>query len=431
MLIVKLKPRLLFLLFIFFSFSLIAQNSGDWSRLPSPTNDILRKLFFVDGNNGWASGLTGTIVHTSDAGASWVLQNSTVTTPIVDIFFIDNSLGWALTYPQVPPFGTTILKTNDGGIHWLPDSIFFENEIMSTIYFFDNLTGLIGGNGIKKTTDGGISWFNTSTDSGIVSNLPVYDFNFYNNSFGYACGGRLDVAGVIWRTTDGGNNWASFGLSPDQIFDVFISDSLNVISLSGDPEGIYPLGIVKSTNGGVSWDFTEIPLYGLSFALDFTSTNNGWSASGYKFLRTTDAGLTWFEEPTPDSINIYDLQFVDENIGFACGENGALLKYFHTTEVSESNDLVSSFMLEQNYPNPFNPKTIIPWRSPSSGLNILKVFDVLGNEVATLVNEYRQAGEYEVEFNPFINKTYSASGVFFYQLQVGNYIETKKMILIK
>ena len=144
MLIVKLKTRLLFLLFLFFSFSLIAQTSGDWSRLPSPTNDILRKLFFVDGNNGWASGLTGTIVHTSDAGASWVLQNSTVTTPIVDIFFIDNSLGWALTYPQVPPFGTTILKTTNGGIHWFPDSVFFENEIMSSIYFFDNLMDSLG-----------------------------------------------------------------------------------------------------------------------------------------------------------------------------------------------------------------------------------------------------------------------------------------------
>ena len=94
-------------------------------------------------------------------------------------------------------------------------------------------------------------------------------------------------------------------------------------------------------------------------------------------------------------------------------------------------DVISNYSLDQNYPNPFNSNTIIRWRSPIPGWNVLKVFDVLGNEVATLVNEYRQAGEYEVEFNPSLNKTYSASGVFFYQLQLGNYIETKKMILIK
>jgi len=427
--------RLNILVFFFFIFSLntnsFAQNSNQWEILSSPTNDFLRKLFFLDTNNGWACGLTGTIVNTSDGGFSWVLQNSTVTTPIVDMYFIDINNGWALTYPQVPPFGTIILKTTNGGSQWYADSVFFENEIMSTIYFFDNTTGLVGGNDIKKTTDGGLTWFNANIDSGIVSTLPVNDFNFYNNSFGYACGGRLDVAGVIWRTIDGGNNWSSFGLSADQIFDVFIFDSIKAIALSGDPEGFYPVGLLKTSDAGLSWNFSELTLYGLSFALDFIDANNGWSASGYRFLRSTDGGLSWFEEPTPDSINIYDLQFVDQNTGFACGENGTLLKYSNITQINELGVNILNYSLEQNFPNPFNPSTKIKWKTPVGDWNVLKVYDILGNEVTTLINEYKSAGVYEVDFNSSLIKNSSSSGIYFYRLQVGDFAKTKKMILIK
>jgi hypothetical protein len=86
-----------------------------------------------------------------------------------------------------------------------------------------------------------------------------------------------------------------------------------------------------------------------------------------------------------------------------------------------------SLMLHQNYPNPFNPSTIIRWHSEVSGHQILKVFDVLGNEIATLVNEYKPAGSYEVEFDA----SGLSSGVYFYQLKTGNFIQTKKMVLLR
>ena len=121
--------------------------------------------------------------------------------------------------------------------------------------------GFIGGNGIKKTTDGGLTWTNAFIEPGGVSTLPINKFSFYSKTFGYACGGRVDIAGVIWRTTDGGNNWTSIGLSPDQIYDVYVVDSLNAISLSGDPELLYPIAIIKTTDAGVSWNFTESALF--------------------------------------------------------------------------------------------------------------------------------------------------------------------------
>jgi hypothetical protein len=91
----------------------------------------------------------------------------------------------------------------------------------------------------------------------------------------------------------------------------------------------------------------------------------------------------------------------------------------------------NKFTLSQNYPNPFNPSTKISWQSPISGWQTLKVYDVLGNEVATLVNEYRSSGSYEIEFNPSSINHHPSSGVYFYRLQAGDYVETKKMILLK
>jgi len=86
-----------------------------------------------------------------------------------------------------------------------------------------------------------------------------------------------------------------------------------------------------------------------------------------------------------------------------------------------------TYNLAQNYPNPFNPSTTISWQSPIGSHQTLKIYDVLGNEVATLVNEYREAGRYEVTFDA----TQLASGIYLYKLQAGSFIETKKMILLK
>lgn len=95
--------------------------------------------------------------------------------------------------------------------------------------------------------------------------------------------------------------------------------------------------------------------------------------------------------------------------------------------VNDENYLPLTFSLSQNYPNPFNPVTNISWQSPVSGWQTLKVFDILGTEVTTLVNEFRNAGSYEVNFEA----SHFPSGVYFYRLQSGSFIETKKMMMLK
>ena len=102
-------------------------------------------------------------------------------------------------------------------------------------------------------------------------------------------------------------------------------------------------------------------------------------------------------------------------------------------------NLHHSFELFQNYPNPFNPTTKIKFTIPAviaseakqSQLVTLKVYDVLGNEITTLVNEVLPAGEYEIEFSPESSIKHPASGIYFYQLKAGSFIQTKKMLMIK
>ena len=99
------------------------------------------------------------------------------------------------------------------------------------------------------------------------------------------------------------------------------------------------------------------------------------------------------------------------------------------TPVESSPVVTSKFSLSQNFPNPFNPSTIISYEIPSAGLVTLRVYDLLGHEVASLVNEEKQSGAYNVEFNSAAYKI--GSGVYFYRLNAGNYSETRKMTIMK
>lgn len=99
----------------------------------------------------------------------------------------------------------------------------------------------------------------------------------------------------------------------------------------------------------------------------------------------------------------------------------------NSVEIETGKHLPTEFALLQNYPNPFNPTTKISWQSPASGWQTLKVYDILGNEVALLVNQFLEAGYYSTEFNA-INLT---SGIYIYRLEVGDIVFVKKMTLVR
>jgi hypothetical protein len=98
-----------------------------------------------------------------------------------------------------------------------------------------------------------------------------------------------------------------------------------------------------------------------------------------------------------------------------------------STDVEDETGLPAEYKLQQNYPNPFNPSTIIRWQLPAGSYVVLKVYDILGKEVTTLVNDYKEAGYYETKLDGYS----LASGVYIYRLYSGNFISTKKMLMLK
>lgn len=150
--------------------------------------------------------------------------------------------------------------------------------------------------------------------------------------------------------------------------------------------------------------------YSITFPIDTTLLQNGYSFN-YKVI-AKDKGL------------IQETSFSPDTGFYQC-------IWDYETGVDAEYESIRKFSLSQNYPNPFNPSTRISWQSPVGSWQTLKVYDVLGKEVATLIDEYRNAGSYEVDFKSSVGSLQLASGIYYYQLKAGDYIETKKMILLK
>jgi photosystem II stability/assembly factor-like uncharacterized protein len=242
-------------------------------------------------------------------------------------------------------------------------------------------------------------------------------------------------AGVIGRTSNGGASWSILysGNGPGWNSIFFINSTTGWISGEGGQ-------IKKTTNGGSTWyDQTSGSDFSLNQIL-FIDINNGWAVganmnwpfTGGTILRTTNSGASWTQQLT--GITCYSLNgisFIDLNNGWVAGDNGIIL---HTTnggvsfvEEEEIDEMPTEFLLSQNYPNPFNPSTKIKYSVPQTSQVVIKVFDILGNEIEILVNEEKPAGTFEITWS----SANLPSGVYFYQLKAGNYIETKKMLLLK
>ena len=191
--------------------------------------------------------------------------------------------------------------------------------------------------------------------------------------------------------------------------------------------------------------------YGHSLVNQFyvaPTENGGWGAAldengviknpvTYATLPLVEINGDWFElkiksTATSTGTILPESKMVDlcnDLVPKAVEYGAGLLKYFNqiVTDVESENLPADNFLLSQNYPNPFNPNTKISWQVPVGSNQTLKIYDVLGNELATLVDDYKPAGTYEVEWDA----SGLPSGVYFYQLKTDEFVETKKMILIK
>ncbi len=189
-------------------------------------------------------------------------------------------------------------------------------------------------------------------------------------------------------------------------------------------------GVYLSTDNGTSWTAVNIGLTNSNVrALAVSDTNLFAGTDGGGVFHSTNNGTSWSSFNTGLTNNVVNALLVSGTYLFAGTNDGVWRRpLLDVTGVEDkNNEIPSKFTLEQNYPNPFNPSTTIIYSIPNLEFVTLKVFDVLGNEVATLVNEEKTVGSYEVEFNA----ANLSSGIYFYKLQTGSFVETKKMLLLK
>lgn len=424
---------------LLFVLTTVAHPREYWIAIDSPTTRDLNKLHFLDNQTGWVAGDSGLIMRTSDGGQDWVVQPTNIDNNIYEIFMLNEDYGWALGIQfhteDIESFGTVILRTSNGGVTW--NSYLFPNEYFLAAFFLDSLNGWIGGEGGKlmRTTDGGSSWFPANVDSTVFSNFAIRDFEFFSPQYGYAVGGHIDIAGVIWRTDDGGQFWSVQGVAPEPVLNLHFVDSLHIIAVSGDLD--FGSGKVTSTDGGMQWEYTYLGIFGEARAIAFRTPAEAWSPLGFTgtLMVTQDSGKTWTDLYSPDSIPMYDVTFTDSTTGFMVGNQGRILKYNPVTAVIESgsDDYREEAVLFPNYPNPFNTTTTLAYELTARAFVSLQLFDIRGSIVANLENGIRNPGHYETEFNAVD----LSSGVYLYRLTTisldgkNQVSKVSKMILLK
>ncbi|MEZ4690803.1 MAG: T9SS type A sorting domain-containing protein [Ignavibacteria bacterium] len=160
---------------------------------------------------------------------------------------------------------------------------------------------------------------------------------------------------------------------------------------------------------------------------------NFWAIGDFGFInRSTNGGLSWnIDYNNNFDSRLFGIHFTDINTGWIAGSNGLIARYNNPASniiFNSSDNIAEDFRLFQNYPNPFNPGTILEFRINNWGFVNLKVFDILGKEIAVLVNENKIAGNYKINFDG----SNIPSGVYFYSLSInGNLVDTRRMLLLK
>ncbi len=276
---------------------------------------------------------------------------------------------------------------------------------------------------LVKSINGGANW--NLVYGYLHTAMTEIAFNPINTNICYVSGD-----GKITKSTDYGESWvSSYNGLPSSLgcYCVTVNPFNPQILLTSNDNGIY-----RSIDGGQNW----VQVYSTTcrriiFHPNYPDIAASITFSPYKILFSTNSGLTWVDStgsfPGPNMIDLIFSKY-DNNLYVATSSSGIYKKLFTTTGLKkEKNILPAEYKLFQNYPNPFNPKTNIKFKVSSIRQIKLSVYNILGKEIAILVNEKLQPGEYEATFDA----SNFNSGVYFYKLVSGDFSETKKMLMIK
>jgi photosystem II stability/assembly factor-like uncharacterized protein len=318
------------------------------------------------------------LYKSTDLGESWFLTSLTADTlmPVYNVLAINDDTLFAATFYN-------LRRSTNSGQDWNILSL-FTSETSRALFFNNNILWAVGRN---------------------------YGNNLLYNSYNY--GSEFDSLYSGFGTYNSNN--PIFATGNGYVFLASRSDDLD--------------GIMQSTDYGLSW---RQVLYKRIAATVFADEKGLVIASSDSMHLSMSYGDTWKNSYQPIGNNIGDyITDIKKDITHKFYLGTSTIGLFEVeiitdvNEASEPDDIV--FNIIQNYPNPFNPKTKIEFEIENFGFVTLKVYDILGNEIATLVKEEKPQGSYEVEFDG----TGLSSGIYFYQLRAEEFIQTRKMILLK
>jgi photosystem II stability/assembly factor-like uncharacterized protein len=365
------------------------------------------KIFVVSYTNG--------IWRSDDKGDNWIVLNF----PVSGLIAIHAT---SLNTIYVGTWGHGVYRSTDNGSTWTQtgSSTLKVNDISSNSNG-DVFIATFGDSALYKSTDNGLSWF--SKIHGIPKQTdPIYIDAVINgpNSLLYAAGYK------IYRSVNNGEDWSMIGTPNTDNSVSLLLTSPGHLFVGGDN------GVQRTTNDGLTWETVN---FGSSQAfvgsLVANSRGNIFRGIGNGGVYySDDEGDNWYDFNSGLTNNeVSDLAIDTHGVLFASTSGGGLFRTSSSTvNVNrDKSNRISNVSLAQNYPNPFNPTTTIKFQVPNSGFVTLKVFDLLGREVATLVNENMTQGSYERVFDG----RGLSSGFFFYRLKSSTFIQTKKMILLK
>jgi hypothetical protein len=436
-----LKKIIVMVSFLFWFNTVFAQ----WQTIQTPIVENLWGISVVNNSLIFAAGKTS-LVKSTNSGLIWTQINypAGFSSTSVLVSAVDENNIWIASYT----LNGRIFHTTNGGLNWIEQNNPYKKYI-TIIKFFNINTGFIIADaaatppakdtlGFTFTRDGGQTWKRPPGCpyiSFISDGYPGYkDSNLIWTT------AVVDTTAMLFKLTGGFNaQWQTYNTIHNgntAYTRLAFKDEMNALSIDNNKA-------YQTTNGGLNWNIKNNE--GISNTLVLYNTIIKGSdlviahcptklRISYNYCNTWEPVISF-----PASIRLRMLDYIDTTSIFIACDSGRVLKY-ETDKIGikpETNLVPEKYMLYQNYPNPFNPVSTIKFDIPANQQRTtnnvqLIIFDILGREVTTLVNEQLKPGTYEVVWPaPSGDVSNYSSGVYYYQLRAGNYIDTKKLVLIK